>query len=217
MEKISILLVDDHKILRDGIRSLLKEHSDLEVVGEAADGRTALNLVKELSPDVVVMDISMPDINGIDSTRKILVDCPQTKVMALSMHCDRHFISEIFRAGASGYLLKDCAFEELAHAIRIVKDGKIYINPQIASLVVESLVSDSPRSLKKHAFSLLTEREREVLQLIAEGKSTKQIASHLNVSTKTIESHRRQVMGKLNIRNIADLTKYALREGLISI
>jgi two-component system, NarL family, response regulator NreC len=217
MKKIRILLVDDHKILRDGIRSLLKEHSDLEVVGEAADGRTALNLAKELSPDVVVMDISMPDINGIDSTRKILADCPQTKVMALSMHCDRHFVSEIFRAGASGYLLKDCAFEELAHAIRIVNDSKTYINPQIASLVVESLVSDSPRSHSKHAFSLLTDREREVLQLIAEGKSTKQIASHLNISTKTIESHRRQVMGKLNIRNIADLTKYALREGLISI
>lgn len=217
MKKIRILLVDDHRILRDGISSLLKEYSDMEIVGEAADGRNALNLVKELLPDLVIMDISMPDLNGIDATRKILASYPNIKIMALSMHYDKHFVSEIFKAGASGYLLKDCAFDEMAHAIRVIMSGKTYINPQIASLVVESLVSDSPRAHNKHAFSLLTEREREVLQLIAEGKSTKQIASNLNVSTKTVESHRRQVMGKLNIRNIADLTKYAIREGLISI
>jgi DNA-binding NarL/FixJ family response regulator len=217
MKKIRILLVDDHKILRDGICSLLKEYPDMEVVGEAADGKSALNLVKELSPDMVIMDISMPDLNGIEATRKILADYPHIKVMALSMHYDKHFVSEIFKAGASGYLLKDCAFDEMAHAIRMIIDNKTYINSQIASLVVESLMSDSPRSHNKHAFSLLTEREKEVLQLIAEGKSTKQIASNLNVSTKTIESHRRQVMGKLNIRNIADLTKYAIREGLIAI
>ncbi|MBI5409823.1 MAG: response regulator transcription factor [Nitrospirae bacterium] len=216
MKKIRILLVDDHKILRDGIRSLLKEYPDLEVVGEAADGRTALRLVKELSPDVVIMDISMPDLNGIDATRRILADQPRIKVMALSMHYDKHFVSEIFKAGASGYLLKECAFEEMAHAIRVVMDNKTYINPQIASLIVESLINNSSRS-SHQAFSLLTEREREVLQLIAEGKSTKQIASQLNVSSKTVESHRRQVMGKLNIRNVADLTKYAIREGLISI
>ncbi len=217
MKKIRILLVDDHKILRDGICSLLKEYPDMEVVGEAADGKNALNLVKELSPDMVIMDISMPDLNGIEATRKILADYPHIKVMALSMHYDKHFVSEIFKAGASGYLLKDCAFDEMAHAIRMIIDNKTYVNSQIASLVVESLMSDSPRSHNKHAFSLLTEREKEVLQLIAEGKSTKQIASSLNVSTKTIESHRRQVMGKLNIRNIADLTKYAIREGLIAI
>jgi DNA-binding NarL/FixJ family response regulator len=217
MKKIRILLVDDHKILRDGICSLLKEYPDMEVVGEAADGKNALNLVKELSPDMVIMDISMPDLNGIEATRKILADYPHIKVMALSMHYDKHFVSEIFKAGASGYLLKDCAFDEMAHAIRMIIDNKTYVNSQIASLVVESLMSDSPRSHNKHAFSLLTEREKEVLQLIAEGKSTKQIASNLNVSTKTIESHRRQVMGKLNIRNIADLTKYAIREGLIAI
>jgi len=217
MKKIRILLVDDHKILRDGICSLLKEYPDMEVVGEAADGKNALNLVKELSPDMVIMDISMPDLNGIEATRRILADYPHIKVMALSMHYDKHFVSEIFKAGASGYLLKDCAFDEMAHAIRMIIDNKTYVNSQIASLVVESLMSDSPRSHNKHAFSLLTEREKEVLQLIAEGKSTKQIASNLNVSTKTIESHRRQVMGKLNIRNIADLTKYAIREGLIAI
>jgi DNA-binding NarL/FixJ family response regulator len=214
--KTRILLVDDHKILRDGICSLLKGYDDMEVVGEAADGRTAIRLVQELSPDVVIMDISMPDLNGIDATRKIMADFPSVKIIALSMHYDKQFVSEIFKAGASGYLIKDSAFDELEHAVRIVMDGKTYINPQIASLVVESLVSQSHPS-GPQAFSLLTEREREVLQLIAEGKSTKQIAADLNVSAKTVESHRRQVMGKLNIRNVAELTKYAIREGLTSV
>ena len=215
--KIRILLVDDHKILREGICSLLKEYPDMEVIGEAADGRTALRLAEELSPDLVIMDISMPDLNGIDATRRINADHPNMKVIALSMHYDKQFVSEIFKAGAAGYLLKDSAFEELEHAIRIVMDNKTYINPQIASLVVESLISQPSAATNQKAFSLLTEREREVLQLIAEGKSTKEIASDLNISAKTIESHRRQVMGKLNIRNIAELTKYAIREGLTSI
>lgn len=214
--KTKILLVDDHKILRDGICSLVKGYDDMEVVGEAADGRTAIRLVQELSPDVVIMDISMPDLNGIDATRRIIADYPNVKIIALSMHYDKQFVSEIFKAGASGYLIKDSAFDELEHAVRIVMDGKTYINPQIASLVVESLVTQSAPS-NHQAFSLLTEREREVLQLIAEGKSTKQIASDLNVSAKTVESHRRQVMGKLNIRNVAELTKYAIREGLTSV
>jgi DNA-binding NarL/FixJ family response regulator len=213
--KTRILLVDDHKILRDGICSLLKEYDDMEVVGEAADGRTAIRLVEELSPDVVIMDISMPDVNGIDATRKIISDRPKVKIIALSMHYDKQFISEIFKAGASGYLIKESAFDELEHAVRVVMDGKTYINPQIASLVVESLVTQSTPSAQ--ALSLLTQREREVLQLIAEGKSTKQIARDLNVSAKTVESHRRQVMAKLNIRNVAELTKYAIREGLTSV
>ncbi len=215
--KIRILLVDDHKILREGICSLLKEYPDMEIIGEAADGRTALLLAKELSPDLVIMDISMPDLNGIDATRRINADHPNMKVIALSMHYDKQFVSEIFKAGASGYLLKDSAFEELEHAIRIVMQNKTYINPQIASLVVESLISQTTAVSNRKDFSLLTEREREVLQLISEGKSTKEIASDLNISAKTIESHRRQVMGKLNIRNIAELTKYAIREGLTSI
>lgn len=214
--KIKILLVDDHKILRDGIRSLVKGYDDMEVIGEAADGRTALMMVQKLSPDVVIMDITMPDCNGIDATRKILADHPNIKVIALSMHRDKQFVSEIFRAGACGYLIKDSAFDELEHAIRVVMEGKTYINPQIASLVVESLVSQS-RSPNPQAFSLLTEREREVLQLISEGKSTRQIAANLNVSTKTVESHRRQVMGKLNMRSVAELTKFAIREGLTSV
>lgn len=213
---IKILLVDDHKILRDGICSIVKGSPDMEVIGEAADGKAALRLVKELSPDVVIMDISMPELNGIEATRRILADHPKIKVIALSMHHDKQFVSEIFKAGASGYLLKDCAFDELEHAVRIVMDGKTYINPQIASLVIESFVNQ-PQTNSQKAFSLLTDREREVLQLIAEGHSTKEIASSLNVSAKTIESHRRQVMGKLNIRNVAELTKYAIREGLTSV
>ena len=214
--KTKILLVDDHKILRDGICSIVKGYPDMEVIGEAADGKAALRLVEELSPDVVIMDISMPDLNGIDATRRIIADHPKIKVIALSMHHDKQFVSEIFKAGASGYLLKDCAFDELEHAVRIVMDGKTYMNPQIASLVIESLVNQ-PQTTSQKAFSLLTDREREVLQLIAEGQSTKEIASKLSVSAKTIESHRRQVMGKLNIRNVAELTKYAIREGLTSV
>lgn len=214
--KTKILLVDDHKILRDGICSIVKGYPDMEVIGEAADGITALRLVEELLPDVVIMDISMPDLNGIDATRKIVADHPKIKVIALSMHHDKQFVSEIFKAGASGYLLKDCAFDELEHAVRIVMDGKTYINPQIASLVIESLVNQ-PQATSQKAFSLLTDREREVLHLIADGNSTKEIASMLKVSAKTIESHRRQVMGKLNIRNVAELTKYAIREGLTTV
>ena len=214
--KTKILLVDDHKILRDGLCSLLKETPDMDVVGEAADGRTAIRLVHDLSPDVVIMDISMPDLNGIDATRRINADYPDVKIVALSMHHDKHFVSEIFKAGASGYLVKDSAFDELENAIRIVVDGKTYMNPQVANLVIESLVSQSSPSCRQ-SLSLLTEREREVLQLISEGRSTKQVAADLNVSAKTVESHRRQVMGKLNIRNVAELTKYAIREGLTSV
>jgi DNA-binding NarL/FixJ family response regulator len=214
--KTKILLVDDHKILRDGIRSLVKGYDDIDVIGEAPDGRTALQMVKELSPDRVIMDLSMPDMNGIDATRKIRNEHPDIKVIALSMHHDKQFVSEIFRAGASGYLIKDSAFDELDHAIRVVMSGKTYINPLIASIVVESLVSQSSTP-SSQSFSLLTEREREVLQLIAEGRSTKQIAYDLSVSSKTVESHRRQVMGKLNIRSVAELTKFAIREGLTTI
>ena len=214
--KTKILLVDDHKILRDGLCSLAKGYPDMDVVGEAADGRTAIRLVQELSPDVVIMDISMPDLNGIDATRRINSDYPDVKIIALSMHYEKQFVSEIFKAGASGYLIKDSAFDELEHAIRVVMDGKTYMNPQIANLVIESLVSQSAPS-NRQPFSLLTERESEVLQLISEGKSTKQVAVDLNVSAKTVESHRRQAMGKLNIRNVAELTKYAIREGLTSV
>lgn len=213
---IRVLLADDHKIVRDGLRTLLEKHADIVVLGEAEDGREALQLTKKLSPDVVVMDIAMPDLNGIEATRQILSEYPGIRVVALSMHSDKRFVSEMLKAGASAYLLKDCAFEELITAIRTVIKGKIYLSPGIAGVVIEDYVSTDRKS-ESSVFSLLSDREREVLQLMAEGKSTKEVAAQLNVSIKTVETHRTNIMTKLDIHSIAELTKYAIREGLTSL
>jgi two-component system response regulator NreC len=211
-----ILLVDDHKITRQGLRSLLEKENDMQVVAEAEEGRTAVRLVRELMPDLVIMDVSMPDMNGMEATRQIVAEFPAAKVIALSMHSDTLFATEMLKSGASGYLLKDCAFEELARAIRTVMDGKTYLSPSISSVVVE----DYLHRLSKTDFSnadVLTNREREVLQLLAEGKSTKQIALKLHISVKTVETHRRQIMEKLDIHSVAELTKYAIRKGFTSL
>jgi len=211
-----ILLADDHKITRQGLRSLLEKQQDMEVVAEAEDGRAAERLVEELLPDVVIMDISMPDLNGMEATRWIVGKFPDVKVIALSMHSDASFVTEMLRSGAAGYLLKDCAFEELTRAIRTVMDDKTYLSPSISGVVVE----DYLHRLSKSDFSnseVLTDREREVLQLMAEGSSTKQIAVKLHVSVKTVETHRRQIMSKLDIHTVAELTKYAVRKGLTSL
>jgi len=210
---IRILLADDHKIMREGLRSLLEKKPDIEVVAEAEDGRKAVQLARRLRPDVVIMDVSMPDMNGIEATRRVISESPGVKVIALSIHSDRRFVAEMFRAGASGYLLKDCAFDELEHAIHSVARNRVYLNSGIAGIVVEDYVSHLQKT-ESSAFSNLTAREREVLQLIAEGKTTKQIAHYLNVSVKTIETHRRQIMNKLSVHSIAELTKYAIREGI---
>ena len=213
---IRILLADDHKITRQGLRALLDKQEDMEVVAEAEEGRTAVRLVRELLPDVVIMDVSMPDLNGMEAARQIVGKFPDVKIIALSMHSDSLFVTEMLRSGASGYLLKDCAFEELARAIQAVVAGKAYLSPSISGIVVNDYV----HRLSKADFSsseLLTDREREVLQLIAEGKSTKQIALKLHVSVKTIETHRRQIMNKLDIHTVAELTKYAIRKGLTSL
>ncbi|UCF89755.1 MAG: response regulator transcription factor [Desulfobacterales bacterium] len=210
---VRILLVDDHKIMRDGLRGLLEEQSGMEVVAEAENGRKALRLAHELKPDVVIMDIGMPEMNGLDATRQIKADCPGIKVIALSMHSQRQFVVGMIKAGVAGYLLKDCAFEELTRAIRTVVDNQIYLSPQIAGTVIEDYtqrlsaecLSDSP---------VLTPREREVLQLVAEGRMTRQIANCLHVSVKTVETHRRNIMEKLNVYSTAELTKFAIREGL---
>ena len=211
---IKILLADDHKIIRDGLRALIDMQEDMEVVADAHNGRTAVELARNLAPHVVVMDVSMPDLNGIDATRKILTALPKVKVIALSMYSDRRFVTEMFKAGAAGYLLKDCAFEELSRAINTVMSGNIYISPTIANLVVENLVQRTGPKNAGSVFSQLTHREREVLQLIAEGKTTKRIAAQCHISIKTVETHRKHIMEKLGLNSVAELTKYAIREGL---
>ena len=214
---IRVLIADDHKIMLAGLRSLLEKHTDFEVVGEAENGRKAVQMSLEKKPDVVVMDVSMPDLNGIEATTQIVEGLKETKVIALSMHSDKRFVMGMLRAGASGYLLKDCASQELANAIYQVAGGKKYLSPEITGVVIDDFLLGGDSEGITASTSVLSAREREVLQLIAEGWSTKQIASHLYVSIKTIETHRRQIMKKLDLHNIADLTKYAVREGLTSI
>jgi len=195
---------------------LLEQHAELAVVGEAEDGRETVRLAKKLSPDVVVMDIAMPDMNGIEATRQIFADRPGAKVIALSMHSDRHFVSEMLKAGATAYLLKQCAVDELITAIKTVLKNQTYLSPCISGVVVDNFVRNTSKS-DSTVFSHLTDREREVLQLMAEGKTSKVIAIQLNLSIKTIETHRMKIMEKLNIHTVAELTKYAIREGLTSL
>ncbi len=208
-----VLLADDHRIFRDGLRPLLTAHPDLEVVGEAENGLDALRLCGELAPDVAVLDISMPGLNGIDVTRRLAREAPAVKVIVLSMHGDRRFVLEALRAGAKGYVLKDAGFEELLAGVLAVRDGRIHLSAALSEQVVRDYVNLAEAD-QGSAFAVLSAREREVLQLLAEGLSTKEIAGRLNLSAKTVESHRKAVMDKLEIRSIAELTKYAIREGL---
>lgn len=212
---VKIILADDHQIVRQGLRILLEKETNLRVVAEAQDGRTAVRLARDLAPDVVIMDIGMPDLNGIEATRQIMAEVPRIKIIGLSMFADRRFVVNMLKAGASGYLLKDCAFEELARAIRVVMANKTYLSPEVTDLVIQDFFAGASGGTS--VYSVLSAREREVLQLLAEGKSTSQIASHLHVSVKTIETHRSQVMHKLNLHTVAELTKYAIREGLTSL
>jgi DNA-binding NarL/FixJ family response regulator len=216
---IRVLLADDHRMVRDGLRALIQSEKDLEVIAEAEDGRTAVRLAAETSPDVVVMDISMPDLNGIDATRQIMTHDPDVKVVALTAYADPRMVSNILGAGASGYLPKDAAFEELAVAIRTVAARKVYLSPHATRALVREAAprTGGTGSQPGGAFEALTPREREVLQLMAEGKATKEIAAVLHVSVKTVETHRRQMMDKLNLDSVAEVTKYALREGLTSL
>lgn len=213
---VRIILAEDHRITREGLVNLLQERSDMQVVGEAENGREAVRLATELSPDLVIMDVTMPDLNGIDATRIITSGSNNTKVIALSMYSDKQFVQGMIQAGASGYLLKDCAFEELVSAIQAVIQGDTYLSPGIAGIVVQDYLNKLTTD-RSSADTVLTSREREVLQLIAEGNSTKEIAARLTVSVKTVETHRRQIMEKLGIFSIAELTKYAIREGLTSL
>ena len=213
---LRILLADDHRIMREGLRSLLEKQPGMEVIAEAENGRATARLSRELKPDVVVMDIAMPDLNGIEATRQIIAESPGVKVAALSMLADTKFVREMHGAGASGYLLKDAAFEELGNALRTVTNDQTYLSPKIADLVVKDYLLNL--STKDSSTSpVLTNREREVVQLFAEGKTTKQISSLLYVSVKTVETHRKKIMDKLGINSMAALTKYAIREGLTSL
>jgi DNA-binding NarL/FixJ family response regulator len=233
---MKVLLADDHRIVREGLRSLLEAQDDMQVVGEADNGRVALEMAAESEPDVVVMDVAMPQLNGIEATRRLMNDQPATKVVALSMHSDRRYVSEALKAGATAYLLKDGAFEELVTAIRAVVANKVYLSPRVAGVVVDDYVRrlpgdkadgkpaaaseagpDAGRPESAGAFQKLTAREREVLQLMAEGYATKEIATRLHVSVKTVETHRRQLMEKLQLYSVAEVTKYAIREGLTSL
>jgi DNA-binding NarL/FixJ family response regulator len=211
-----IVLADDHQLLRAGLRSLFAKERDLEVIAEASDGREAVELVKKLAPDLAIMDIGMPNLNGIDATRQIRESAPQTKVIALSMHASAPFVSRMLEAGASGYLLKDAAYEELVQAVRIVLSGQMYLSRGITGVVVEDYVRRAAAA-SQAAQARLTPREREIAQLLAEGRSTKQIAGELHVSVKTVETHRQHILAKLKIDSIAELTKYAIREGLTEL
>jgi DNA-binding NarL/FixJ family response regulator len=213
MTPIRIVLADDHDIVRAGIRGILVKQNNIEVVGEASNGREALQLARDLRPNMIVMDIAMPELNGLEATRQIVAAEVDVKVLILSMHSSRQFVSEVLKAGASGYLLKNNALRELPLAINAVANGKVYLSPGVAELVVEDYVRHVPAT-GKVAFATLSAREREVLQLLAEGKTSKEIANSLTVSVKTVESHRSQIMDKLGIRTVAELTKFAVREGL---
>jgi len=209
-----VLLVDDHKIVRDGLKPLVGKLSQIDSVSEAANGVEAIEKVKKINPDIVIMDIAMPDMNGIEATKKILEYAPKIKIIILSMHSNQSFIMEALKVGAKSYLLKENAFEELASAIKAVTSGQPYLSAKITDLVLQDYVLKMKKENCGSAYTLLSPREREVLKLLAEGKSSKIIASILNLSLKTIEAHRQQIMSKLNIHSIAELTKYAIREGL---
>jgi DNA-binding NarL/FixJ family response regulator len=214
--RIRIIIADDHKILRQGLKTLLEKEPDMEVVAEAGDGEETVTMVRELVPDVVVMDPKMPIMDGTEATRQILSELPAIKVIGLSMYYDRHFVTNMLKAGARGYLPKDCAFEELAQAIRLVFSDKCYLSPGIADVVVKDYVTlDSNPS--HSASSMLTAREQEVMQLMVEGKRPSQIADLLDISAKTVDTHRGQIMRSLGIESVAELTKYAIREGLTSL
>jgi DNA-binding NarL/FixJ family response regulator len=208
-----ILLVDDHKMVREGLKGLLARHGDFDVIGEASDGASALRLSVELSPDVVVLDLTMPGINGIEACSEILQACPKTRVVMLSMHGDRRFVTEALRSGALAYVLKDSAFDELVFALRSVLSGQVFLSAPVANLVVRDYLRrlDSPETEDSGPLSA---RESQVLRLIADGKTTKEVAALLGVSIKTVETHRKQIMDRLGLHSVAELTKYAIRQGI---
>lgn len=213
---MNIIIADDHKIFRQGLRNLFEQKLGASVIAESGDGLLTVELCKQHHPDIVIMDITMPRLNGIEAARQIKHEMPGIGIIMLSMHSDMRFIIESLRAGASGYLLKESAFEELALAITTVKANRIYLSSEIADTIIKDYLAQRSQS-EAIAFSILTAREREILQLIAEGKTTKEIAAQHALSIKTVESHRQQIMDKLNLHSVAQLTKFAIREGITGL
>jgi DNA-binding NarL/FixJ family response regulator len=210
MKRIRILLADDHAVVRQGFRMILAAHSDLEIVGEAGNGREAVELASTLRPDVVVMDVTMPELNGIEATRRLTAENPHIRVVALSMHKDSVYVREILRAGARGYLLKDSVADDLVAAVRAVAGGEGYLSPAVSNAVL-----DDYRKHVTNPIDMLSSREREVLQMLAEGKTNKEIAVTLNLSVYTVDAHRGRIMEKLNVHSINELVRFAVRNGLI--
>jgi len=216
MRKIRILLADDHQLMRSGVRLMLERESDLAVVGEASDGREAVALTKSLKPEVVVMDIGMPNLNGIEAAHQMTQDNPELAIVMVSMHSDETYVLRALKAGARGYLLKDSAEADLIKAVHVVAGGKSFFSPGVSRLLLDDYVRKLKRSGTEDAYDLLTPREREILQLVAEGKSNKDIANLLDLSVYTVESHRANLMEKLNLKGLPELILYAVRRGIIA-
>jgi DNA-binding NarL/FixJ family response regulator len=213
--KMRILIADDHGVMREGMKVLIENQPDMEVVGEAEDGLMVTQLAKELSPDIIIMDISMPNLNGVEATRLILEENPDIRVIALSVHLDKHFVTQMLKAGASGYVLKSCLFDEVLRALRTVNRNEHYLSPKITDVVLDDYIHYMA-IYNKSAEDHLTARERQIVQMLTEGKSTKLIASRLHISPKTSDANRRRIMNKLGISSLAELTKYAIRKGITS-
>jgi RNA polymerase sigma factor (sigma-70 family) len=216
MKKIRVLIADDHGIVRTGLRLQLDRHDDLEVVGESCDGRDAVRMAEELSPDIVVMDIAMPNLNGIQATEQLVKKNPELGVIVLSMHSDESYVLRALAAGARGYLLKDNAEVDLYRAVHDVARGKPFFSPAIANALLEDYMRQMQQRGLHDSYDLLTDREKEILQLLAEGKSNKEVATILNVSTNTVETHRTRLMQKLNLHSAAEIVLYAVRKGIVS-
>ena len=216
MKKLRILLADDHIVMRSGLRALLDRQPNLEVVGESENGRETVALAASLKPDVVVMDVGMPILNGIEATQTIVAQCPTIAVVILSMHADESYVMRALKAGARGYLLKDSAAADLIGAIQAISQGKSFFSPKVSRILAEDYVRVLKQKGAVDTYDLLTSREREILQLLAEGKANKEVAAALNISPYTVETHRGHILQKLNLHNSAELVLYAVRKGIIS-